>query len=842
MSSSPAPSAPQYHCEDLGRRRAVLAQPAPDPGDPDPRYNGLDYLEIATVDQRELDVFFLLPTRLSLLGPANFIIEGGERVTGIRVTAPFISVSVSARRIRLRVSARGDFSTYLLRVVTSPTDSAPPPGFDPRLCALAFSFKVACPSDFDCRQEEVCPPEVHPEPELDYLAKDYGSFRRLMLDRLSVLLPEWRDRHPADLQVTLVELLAQAGDHLSYFQDAAATEAYLGTARLRGSVRRHARLLDYALGEGCNARAFVHLRAAAAATGRVLPAGPGAAFCTRLPDIPVLAGELPTGPAAAQVSIFEPLHALTLRASHNEIAFHTWSDALCCLPRGATRATLVNPLDPGDPDAGLDLQPGDLLLLEETHSPVTGLAADADRSRRHVVRLETVLLGPAVMDPIESKPGVPVYLAEVTWRSEDALPFALRLSARVGDSSASLPTAVARGNIVLADHGRSLAGSPLEPAAVPLAGAHRPTLLVPGLAFAAPFPARVLVPDPLDPSITTVLPASQAFEYSPADALPCLVLRDGSDEVWSPRRDLLASDRFAPEFVVEVGNDRTSRLRFGDDLQGRRPSPGTVFVATARHGGGSAGNLGAEALRHVIAPSSVLPAGSVLEVRNPLPARGGADPESLEQARQFAPGAFRRQERAVTERDWAEVAQRFPGVQRAAARFRWTGSWHTVFVAVDRVGGLGAVRDPRFQAALRDHLERYRIAGYDLEIVDPIFVPLEIKLLVCVRPGYFRAKVHAALRAALGRFDPRTGRPGFFHPDNFSFGQPLHLAPLVAACLAVPGAGSVQPLLFQRQGRLANHELENGLLTAAPLEILRLDDDANFPERGRLTLDLHGGL
>jgi hypothetical protein len=50
------------------------------------------------------------------------------------------------------------------------------------------------------------------------------------------------------------------GDYLSYYQDAIATEAYLGTARQRVSVRRHARLLDYAMHDGCNARVWVQVR------------------------------------------------------------------------------------------------------------------------------------------------------------------------------------------------------------------------------------------------------------------------------------------------------------------------------------------------------------------------------------------------------------------------------------------------------------------------------------------------------------------------------------------------------------------------------------------------------
>ena len=56
---------------------------------------------------------------------------------------------------------------------------------------------------------------------------------------------------------TLVELLAYVGDQLSYAQDAVATEAYLGTARRRASVRRHARLVDYFMHDGANARAWL---------------------------------------------------------------------------------------------------------------------------------------------------------------------------------------------------------------------------------------------------------------------------------------------------------------------------------------------------------------------------------------------------------------------------------------------------------------------------------------------------------------------------------------------------------------------------------------------------------
>ena len=109
-------------------------------------------------------------------------------------------------------------------------------GVDQVLSSIAFSFKVNCPSDFDCAPRRVCEDQRPAPPEINYLAKDYASFRQLMLDRMAVLAPGWTERNAADLGVALVELLAYVGDYLSYQQDAAATESYLGTARRRVST------------------------------------------------------------------------------------------------------------------------------------------------------------------------------------------------------------------------------------------------------------------------------------------------------------------------------------------------------------------------------------------------------------------------------------------------------------------------------------------------------------------------------------------------------------------------------------------------------------------------------
>ncbi|MCB2041305.1 MAG: putative baseplate assembly protein, partial [Rhodoferax sp.] len=147
----------------------------------------------------------------------------------------------------------------------------------------------------------------------------------------------------------------------------------------------------------------------------------------------------------------------------------------------------------------------------------------------------------------------------------------------------------------------------------------------------------------------------------------------------------------------------------------------------------------------------------------------------------------------------AEVTERMDGVQRAAAGLRWTGSWHTVFVTVDRDGGEPV--DDAFATSAVEHLDRYRMAGHDLHIGNPVYVSLAIDLMVCVDPGHFRSHVRQALLDVLGSRVRGDGTRGLFHPDNFSFGQTVFLSPLYAAARSVPGVDSVQVTRFQRQGQ-----------------------------------------
>lgn len=803
-------------CPDETRRALVRAQGV---------LNGIDFLEVidqsappGTPPQQTLVVHCLLP--VGSLNEDNVRIEGGVRVTNIRVLwaiaadSPILTgllgeeesqlrtllgqLGEPARMLVVRTSRPGDFSTYALRLVQSSLIDTPPDGFDPLLAATPFAFKIECPSDFDCQTPTAAPPPGDLQPAIDYLAKDYASFRQLMLDRLAVVMPDWQERSVADIGVALVEVLAYAADHLSYFQDAVATEAYLDTARRRTSVRRHARLVDYFVHDGTNARTWVCFTVAPLgdADGATLLAG------TRLLS----------RVSQAEPIVFETMYDIELRPARNQIDFYTWGDPECMLPAGATHATLAG-------GAELGLAAGDVLVFEEVLGPESGFPADADPTHKHVVRLNA---DPVVrVDPLTD-----TTVLDISWYVRDALPFELSLR-ELADGRAS----VARGNVVLADHGRTFADEPLDPPQAPASGRYRPVLQQIGLTQRSPY-----VHDQARHAS-----AAEATVQQPRTVAPDILLA-GEGEVWLPRRDLLSSDRFAPEFVVEMEEDGSAHLRFGDDVLGRAPAAGSTLMATYRVGSGSAGNVGAGSIARVVSQL-----GSITSVTNPLPAVGGTDPEPLDQVRLYAPQAFRTQERAITAADYGAAAQRHPEVQRAAATRRWTGSWYTMFVTVDRLGGLPV--DAAFESEMRAHLERFRLAGHDVEIDAPRFVPLDIALTVCVAPGFYRSVVKQALLERFSSIDLPGGERGFFHPDNFTFGQPVFLSQIIAHAMATPGVYWVdaddtpsKPNRFRRWGQPARGEFAVGRITMGRLEIARLDNDLNRAENGRIDFLMQGGL
>ncbi len=872
------------HCADERRNGALLVPAHP--------LNGVDFVEyrrddLAPVDRRHrIEVNFLKPPAAALIGATDrFSISGGVRVAAIGLLDV---AAVAGRPLRLVAFAdrAGDFSTYYLRVDH--------PSIDPQRDEAAFGFKQGCPTDFDCRARDECAPDALAQPAFDYLAKDYQSFRRLMLDLAPLKNPEWRESNPSDLSIALVELFAYAGDYLSYYQDAGpGSEGYLDTCRHRVSAARHARLIDYRMHQGRNAATFVHFESGPGAPG-VVPQG--ARVTTRIarplrgaaapPGVVIAAGiaDFDADPALADVTVFETTARARVLAAHNALRIHTWGDAECCMARGAQEAFLYAVAAGGGANlvaTRSTFAVGDYVLFEEVRGPRTGAPADASPERRQVVRLVEVedtsdpvyrdVLVAGQLTPRAAPAEAMLPLQRVRWRDEDRLTFTLCLSASTPEAGRIEHVSVARGNVAPADHGRTVVrrrSLPLAPddALPPIeAGAGRAPLATLRLPD-APLTHQSAPQAPVFANDGRIVGGRHDLAAAPRAATPAVVLElqfpGGMREVWTPVPDLLASGPADTHFVAEIDNDGAATLRFGDDQYGRRPVEVEAMRAIYRVGAGRAGALGAGALAHVVTPTAaelvdpdpsapLLPFADIVSVHQPLAALYAADPQTIDEVRALAPEEFRAETfRAVVEADYEAAALKQSGVAAAKATFRWTGSWLTAFVAVHpvdetqlvRLAGGGATLAPDFAARLTAALMRYKLAGYDLVVRAAQYTPLEIELRLCIARGHFRGEVMEAVARRLSNRRHADGSTGFFHPPNFTFGQSVHLSQLYAAVMEIEGVESVQAQVFKRFWEIAHGEIAAGVIRMGPFEIPRCDNDRNFQEQGVLRLTAVGGL
>jgi hypothetical protein len=571
-------------------------------------------------------------------------------------------------------------------------------------------------------------------------------------------------------------------------------------------------------------------------------------------------------PALAHVCVFEMTAPVAVDPLNNELRLHTWGNEECCLPRATTTAH-VYAIDRASKKAVRPpLVPGDYLLLEELLGPTTGAAADADPTHRQVVQIVRVDPDPSTsastemrdrlflddldvqLQPIPVTAPVPVNqtlpLVEVTWRRSDALRVPICLSVKIDDQVIGR-VSVARGNIGLADHGRTTQFDPFtsddgQTVAFRNRLPYGPLTLQAG--------SFEWIPGAPVPTRNTRDLTCDARAAAPAVILPATT--GTNTQVWRPVRDLLSSSQFDAVFVVDVDDDRRGVLRFGDGEYGQVfPNVDSARI-WYRIGNGIAGNIGADSLAHVVRPIGAVGLDIIDAVRNPLPATGGTDAETIEQVRQYAPAAFRAtQFRAVTENDYRQAALTLDGVSGAVASFRWTGSWYTVFVGIDPESAEDVITDgrgiawlePNFKQRVVDGLTRYRLAGYDLEVRSARYVPIDLAIHICVKSGYFRGDVaHAVSGALAGASSPDTSRP-FFDPSRFTFAQPVYLSRIYVAIETVEGVESAEVTMLRRHGRTSANEIENGVLPIGAWEIARLDNDPSHMENGTLTITAGGG-
>lgn len=856
-----------------GDRKGLICEQSPI------RVTGIDFVGVVDPgDQRRLHVFFLVDPDALDVDPFDILAppppgfaridavedDGGVAVAALAWDRVPDAQGVLRTVLVVDVPAPGGFQLYRLTLL----DPAAPSRIDRFFNAAVFSFKQGCPTGFDCAPDRDCPEPPTVDWPVDYLARDFESFRTALLDFSAQRYPDWQERIPADVGSMIAELFAALGDELSYVQDRYAREAWLETLSQRRSLAAFAELVGYQLDAGLSARTWLHLTVAAG--GLQVPAG--ARVWAELEGRAPVPFETGTGlrgyrdiPAAGL-----SLATWWLHAAWNDLPAHVPDPSAPCLQVGARELWVVGePLAaatlPGtpDPQAIAAFWIGRTLLVE---------TRPADRGapvRRHPVVVDQpveVIQDPLCTDGV----GNPLTVTRIHWRAEDALPFELDLTAaRV---TANLVPATA--GLTAVDHvaiDSPPAGHPGIPTTVERAGPydadrrsrailHRRSLPLTdalGLGW-----LHAETPPPLG---ALALPEILVEEVQPDGGPPESFV---AGDAWQYRREILRADERDRVFTIEpgiwreiIGFDRIgarithadyagnagATLRFGDGTFGRRPPDDTVFRITYRTGPGRRANLAADSIVHLTPPEGA-PAGAaapalagITAVRNPLPVTGGRDPEDLERARRVMPEAFRALVwRAVLDEDYAEIAERLDWVQQAGAVSRWTGSWLTTFVTPDPLGSFALSAERR--AALEGLMDCVRQAGRQVHVADPVFVDIDLEIAICIEPfAYFGEVREAVIRALTGPAGFGDPVP-FFDPDRFSFGDPLWRAELEACVAEVPGVLAVEEIRIRRRGQTGFTVFADARVEVGADRILRLRNDKRRPDQGSLRVLLRADM
>jgi hypothetical protein len=850
---------------------------------------GIDFVQVVNpADQRVLRVFFIvepdqLVPPLATAADLGNLSNGAPNVSA-RIVAVHGGAEIPVTRkdwlqvpldslvrvcLELQVEAPGGFEPYHMLLDHLVPESQNQ--LDPFLGECVFDFKQGCETGFDCQEEDRCLPEAGVDFAVDYLARDFGSFRRALLDFAAQRYPEWREPIEADMGVMLLEIMAQLGDEFAYTQDRYDAETRFGSATQRASIEALARLVDYDVDRGRPAQGEIVLTALA---------GPGG-------DVNAGAVVWALGDSAGPIP-FSLDEDLWVHKLWNAVKVHDPDPEILCLARGRNELLLALnkpalgevPDDPDNPGNPMPLAD----FLGTRRAMILSDPADAEWPKRGwpvtisaVEEFDDVLLGQHVV--------------RIRWDEADATPFdlpydGLSVALNVAPATAGRPvTEYVRagddGDVDSVYAGMSprmraklRAMPPLIEREGPWRDAGRPSRYAPDAGIVGdPRDERAIV---MRYGLAATENASLRFHPDgrpPVAVEELIVVEPGTLPVnpfdlfesfaaggksWSWTDDLLEADAADAVFTAEPGMWRTVKtyqlpfgdfafrdyagndgwtLKFGFGDLGDAPNDGTLLRVRYFTDPGPAANVASFAIG-LTPPDGGAPDpgfnGRIAAAVNPLPFANARGEESSASVRLNAPQQYRaRPHRAVRPEDYSAIIEREPWVQKAHAVTRWTGSWSTDFVAVDPKKSIAIT--PEQRGLLAAEIDCIRMVTRDARPVDARYLDVDIEVVICVDARAYAGEVIERVRDAIAP-------PGFFDPDNFTFGQPLIRSALEAAVQRVPGVAHVETIAIRIHGVCDWRPFDEAELPVDADTIVRLQNDPDRSTLGLLRIKSAGGM
>jgi predicted phage baseplate assembly protein len=286
-------------------------------------------------------------------------------------------------------------------------------------------------------------------------------------------------------------------------------------------------------------------------------------------------------------------------------------------------------------------------------------------------------------------------------------------------------------------------------------------------------------------SQTPVLPGSLVLEIDDGRTRP-----GGAGARWTEVDDLYAAGPDAPVYTLDPAS---GEVAFGDGVHGAAVPAGfrNVRAVSYRAGGGRAGAADAKGVSTLLSSAPFIAA-----VSNPLPASGGADPESQADAVRRGPLSVWVRDRTVTTSDYEVLARAAPGadVRRARALADHHPSYPNTslpgvvgvyLVPADRAEGPPTPDEGTLRAVAKYLSGTAAPAGVEVVAAAPRYRKVRVRTGVVLDPAVDVGAMVKSVLEALDRYvNPLTGGDD---GQGWPFGGPLRYAALVRLLVGVRG-------------------------------------------------------
>ena len=264
---------------------------------------------------------------------------------------------------------------------------------------------------------------------------------------------------------------------------------------------------------------------------------------------------------------------------------------------------------------------------------------------------------------------------------------------------------------------------------------------------------------------------------NPSGTEPTLEVRV-NDVLWHEANNLFELSATERKYITKTDDDGKTTVIYGDGEHGARlPTGAENIKAVYRQGLGKGGNVKAEQIKLPLTK----PLG-VKSVINPMPASGGVDKETRDQARLNAPIAVLALDRLVSVQDYADFARTFAGIAKASALRLSDGVREVVHLTIAGAGNISIDPTSDLYRNLVAALERFGDPLQPLEVESFERVLLVVNAKVSLLPDYLWEVVKEKLRLTL------WDKLGF---ENRQLGQDVTLSEVVSLMQSIPGVDYV---------------------------------------------------